>query len=199
LTAPASSTLSYRQIGEALGISKQAVGALVAKGMPIGSVDEARRWRETNLDVSRTKHARVAVDPVQAASAPSPSASVLASSDQIRVPDDKDTEPAPDDTQEYRQARTEREQIRRDRERLELEQLQGRLLDVEEARRLAFTAFRQLRDGVLNVPARVAPQVAVMTDALQIEQLIEAQLNEAFGRFDPAKLLTDRTDEDEAD
>ena len=197
MTAPATSAFSYRQIGEALGISKQAVGALVAKGMPVTSVDDARRWREANLDVSRTKAARVVVDPSQASAAPSASASVLDSPDQIRVPDD--AEPAPADTHEYRQARTEREQIRRDRERLELEQLQGRLLDVEEARRLAFTAFRQLRDGVLNVPARVAPQVASMTDALQIEQLIDQQLTEAFGRFDPARLLTDRADDDEAD
>jgi hypothetical protein len=102
------------------------------------------------------------------------------------------------DTEAYRKARAERERIRVEREQLELDQLRGQLIDLEEAKRLAFTAFRALRDAVLNVPARIKDQVAVESDAFRVEQLIETELAAALDKFDTARVLRD-DDDDEAD
>lgn len=106
---------------------------------------------------------------------------------------------AADDNAAYRQARGEREQLRLQRDRYELEQLRGSLISVDEAKRLAFTAFRSLRDAVLNVPARVKDQCAAETDALRIEQLLDAELSAALGGFNADQVLSEIDDEDDDD
>lgn len=195
--------LTQAEIGRALGISKQAVSQLKAKGMPVDTIESAARWRATNIDLGRAKGARV----------------VLAHSDldeQDRSPsapagdvddpaDDPEGQPeqlggsadAPENTA-YRQARAEREQVRLERERLALGQLRGQLINVDEAIRMSFTAFRSLRDAVLNVPARVKDQVAAEQDPFHVERVIEAELSAALASFEPARVLVDEDDEDEA-
>ena len=195
--------LTQAEIGRALGISKQAVSQLKAKGMPVESIEAAARWRATNIDLGRAKGARV----------------VLAHSDldeEDRQPplpsfaggdleDDPEHQSAQldgaadaSDNAAYRQARAEREQVRLERERLALEQLKGKLIDADEAIRMSFTAFRMLRDAVLNVPARIKDEVAAEADPFHVEQRIDAELTAALGSFDPAKVLVDEDDEDEA-
>lgn len=105
-------------------------------------------------------------------------------------------DPAAGQTEAYRQARAEREKVRLDRERLELEQLRGNLIDLGEAKRLAFSAFRELRDAVLNVPARIKDECAATSDALLVEQLIERELSKALASFDLARVTTDQDDAD---
>lgn len=99
----------------------------------------------------------------------------------------------------YREARASREELRLQREQYEFEQLRGQLIDVDEARRLAFTAFRSLRDNLLNIPARLKDQMAAETDALRIEQLLDAELTEALTKFDPGQVVTEVEDEDDED
>lgn len=111
--------------------------------------------------------------------------------------DDGEDGPKADDTAEYRAARAKREQVRLAKEQLELEQLRGTLVDVAEAKRLVFTAFRTLRDAVLNVPSRVKDHCAAEQDALRVEQLIEAELEAALGAFKPDHAMRDADDEDE--
>lgn len=117
------------------------------------------------------------------------------------LPDpDDDGDAATEDTAtvEYRTHRAERERIRKEREQLELDELRGSLIRLEDAKRLAFTSYRALRDVALAVPARVANQVAGMTDAWEIEQHLEHQLSEAFRQFNPGQFLA-ADDEDERD
>lgn len=101
-------------------------------------------------------------------------------------------------TAEYRTHRAEREGIRKEREQLELDELRGSLIRLDDAKRLAFTSFRALRDVALTVPARVANQVAGMSDAWEIEQHLERHLSEAFKQFNPGQFLA-ADDEDEGD
>jgi len=98
----------------------------------------------------------------------------------------------------FRKARAEQMGIRVAREQIELDQLRGSLISLDDAKRLAFTAFRSLRDAVLNVPARIKDQCAVETDAFKVEQLMDAELSAALQSFNPAKVLSDAED-DEAD
>lgn len=112
---------------------------------------------------------------------------------------DLDEEPIDGHSAAYREHRADRERLRKEREQLELDQLRGRLIGLDDAKRLAFTAFRSLRDAVLNVPARVKDQCAAEADALRIEQLLDAELTQALQAFDVAKALQVEADDDDAD
>ncbi len=161
--------LSYSQLGELLGISKQAVGKAVKAGMPVDSVEAAEAWRLANLDVSRTKTARVDV-----------SAPPGRSDDADGADDDA---PQSSDDAAYKRARTEREQIRRDREALQLEQERGNLVDKQEVARLRFTEFRALRDALGHIGARTKDALSVETDPLRCEQIVTAEIERALGVF----------------
>jgi len=110
------------------------------------------------------------------------------------------TEPAaPAAPDPYREARAQREKLSLEREQYEFAQTKGQVLALQDGMRLAFTAFRQLRDAAMNLPARVKDQCAVLTDAHQIEQLLEDALGEVFGAFDVDKVLTESVDDDDED
>ncbi len=180
--------LSYSQLGSAFGISKQAVAALAKRGMPTDSVESARVWRAVNLDVSRVKVA--------------PGASASGSD----IVDGQDDAPVTGDDKsasDYRAARSEREQIKRDRERLELLKEQGRLVDVGEASRLAFTKFRQLRDALGNIGPAVAQDVAGKTDLVEIEriyaQALERVLNSVADSMTEEGFMRDEDMDEEAE
>lgn len=183
--------LSIRHLADLLGVSKSQVARDVQAGMPRDEAS-ARAWRDQNRDLSRTVEGRIdRPDPPPAAAVDAPPAASTGTGDE-----DRDADIQPSDTDEYRKARTEREQIRRDRERMELDRDRGKLIDAADAARLAFTSFRSLRDQAFNLPARVASKCAVLTDALQIEQLLEAELTEVFSNFNEQRMLADQTDDD---
>jgi hypothetical protein len=178
--------LSIRKMAAALGVGKSQVARDAAAGMPMDSPEAAQAWRAQNRDVARTAEGRIDRTP--------PATLPTAPSD----PGDDD-KPTPTDTEDYRKARTEREQVRLARERMELDQARGAVIDAPEAARLAFTAFRTLRDAVLNVPAREAPLLAAETDPFKIEQLLYAALSEALGAVQQDRLLTEPDADDDAD
>ncbi|MEY2892665.1 MAG: hypothetical protein RJA98_2573 [Pseudomonadota bacterium] len=185
--------LSIRKMAEALGVSKSQVDRDAKAGMPMSDVAAARAWRHKQHDPSRTVEGRIdrpAARSTAGAALPEPSLPAAASDDD---------EPAQaSDTDEYRKHRAERERIRKEREQLELNELLGLLINVDEAKRLAYTAFRQIRDAVLNVPARVQDQLAAETDAFRCGQLLEDQLNQALGTFS-ADSVVKEADEDDSD
>jgi len=119
---------------------------------------------------------------------------------QYTAPQEPETDaPLPDDNQAYREARAQREQLKLKRETLELQEFEGSLINVDEARRMAFTAFRNLRDQILNVPARVKDQCAASDDALHIEQMIEGELSAVLAEFDVSKVTQDADEQDDED
>jgi hypothetical protein len=196
--------LSIRELAAALGVSKSQVGRDSQAGMPTHDLGAARAWRAENRDVSRTVDGRIdrpGDGNAQAGADGGVAAAAGAGSpkDEPASSDDGDAEILPTDTVEYRKARTEREQIRRDRERMELDRDRGKLIDATDAARMAFTSFRALRDQVFNLPARLAPQFAAMTDALQIEQLHDAELVAVFNNFSDKRLLVEQSDDDDDD
>jgi hypothetical protein len=95
-------------------------------------------------------------------------------------------------TSEYRTHRAEREKYGALKQKLEYEQLAGGLIPVDEAKRIAFTTFRGIRDSVLNVPARLKDQLAALDDPHQCERLIEAALSAALAGIDVSKLLKEQ-------
>lgn len=97
----------------------------------------------------------------------------------------------------YRSARAEREGTRAQRERMELERDLGNLLALEDAKRIAFTTFRVLRDMVMNVPVRVKDQLAAEGSAARVETILEDELARALSSIDVRKLMHEDEAEDD--
>lgn len=95
-------------------------------------------------------------------------------------------------TSEYRTHRASREKFSSLKQELEYKQLAGELIPVDEAKRIAFTTFRGIRDSVLNVPARLKDQLAAMEDPNLVERLLESALSEALAGIDVGKLLQEQ-------
>lgn len=110
------------------------------------------------------------------------------------VADDDEEDP---NTEAFRKSRAEQMAIRVERERIELDVLRSKYIELEEAKRLVFTAFRALRDAALNVPARIKDQCAAESDAFQVEQIMDAELTAAFDGFNPLTALRDSDEDDE--
>lgn len=104
-----------------------------------------------------------------------------------------------DAVRQYREERAKRESIRRQREEAELAEYRGSLIDVNDARRLAFTAYRTLRDAVLNVPVRVKDLVAAETDPARVEAMLERELSAALQQVTPEAILREQADEEDID
>ena len=89
---------------------------------------------------------------------------------------------------EYREHRSKREYYVAAKHKLEYEQLLGQLINVDEARRIAFTSFRAIRDSVLNVAARIKDQLAAESDPHVCEELLERELSAALASVDVGQL-----------
>ncbi|MFL9883107.1 hypothetical protein PQR66_08725 [Paraburkholderia agricolaris] len=98
----------------------------------------------------------------------------------------------------YRAARAAREQTRLERERMDLERERGTTLPLADAQRLAFTAFRTVRDNVMNIPVRLKDALAAESDPIRVESMLEAELARALASVDATALLRDN-DTDDAD
>ncbi|MBN9475395.1 MAG: hypothetical protein ABS43_01735 [Bordetella sp. SCN 67-23] len=112
--------------------------------------------------------------------------------------DDVDDVPlsgADDHAKAYRHARAIRERASAELRQIEVEKARGKVIDVEEARRIAYTAFRRLRDSAMSVAPRLKDLCAAESDPLVIETMIENEIMAAFGQIDVAALLTDREED----
>ncbi|MBY0237878.1 MAG: hypothetical protein K2X55_01040 [Burkholderiaceae bacterium] len=93
---------------------------------------------------------------------------------------------------EYREHRSTRERYQALQQQLAYERDVGQLINVDEAKRIVYTSFRALRDAVMNVPARTKDLLAVESDPLACELLLERELAAALAGIDVKKLLQDQ-------
>lgn len=161
----------------------------------VDQVQADRDWdRNTDQAKQTLMHASTGATPAPPSASAPPR---VAASD--GGPDDDDAPEPEGQSDAYRKARAQREEIRRDRELLELEKLRGNLIALDEVRALAFTAFRTLRDSLLNVPARIKDEAAAQMDPLLVEQLIEREITAVLSSFDLAKVTSDQDEDDDED
>lgn len=176
----------------ALGMSKSEVHRDAQAGMPMTSVEAARAWRAEHEDISRTKEGRIDRPTLfgrpHAAEESAPAVQPAAEPDDV---------PQPGDTAEYRKARAERERTRADREALELEQLRGRLLDGDEMGRIAYTAWRGLRDALDNVSPRIKDQLAAESDPFHCDRIVHDEISAVLASFDVQASLGEKDEEGE--
>lgn len=106
--------------------------------------------------------------------------------------EDDDDEVVPQNS-EYQKHRTSREEIRMKKERIELNKLEGSILDLDDAKRMVFTSFRTIRDAIMNVPARTKDLLAAESDPYRIETMLENELAAALEAIDLKTMLTDQS------
>jgi len=100
--------------------------------------------------------------------------------DQVNVVTDEDdgSTSSPSGTVAGERKRT--EAVKRELLELELEQKKGELVNAADVKREAFSRGRELRDRILNVPARVAAQLAATTDPREVEAQLDVELRTAL-------------------
>jgi len=97
----------------------------------------------------------------------------------------------------YHLSRAARAAIDTENAQLDLELRKGKLIDLDEAKQLGFTALRMLRDALRNTGPRIASQLAAMTDPFECEQLINAEIDAALASLTAEKILaTPHADDD---
>lgn len=64
--------------------------------------------------------------------------------------------------------------------RLKFEERSGKLVEADHVRRQAFSAARVLRESMLNIPDRLAAQLASETDPRKVHDLLSAEIRKAL-------------------
>jgi hypothetical protein len=88
----------------------------------------------------------------------------------------------------YVDARALREVVEVQRRQLELEARKGILVRKDEVEREAFRLYRRLRDAAMNIPSRLAAQLAAETDEHRVFEILEGEIRSVFLSFAEGRL-----------
>ncbi len=84
---------------------------------------------------------------------------------------------------EYTRARAVRETYQARITKIEYEERSGRVVSRDEVQVATFNKFRTFRDGMLNIPDRVAAMLAAETDPAKVHQLLSTEIRKALQEF----------------
>jgi len=84
---------------------------------------------------------------------------------------------------QYAQARAEREHYAALLAKLKYEERAGRLVRRDQVEDAAFKTFRDFRDGMLNLPDRLASILAAETDPAEIHQILSVEIRTSLNDF----------------
>ena len=150
-----------------LGVTRQAVHELIEREVLTLGAD-----RLLDLEASRAAIAERVRPTAKSAAAVAP-------------PADADAVPAGDATNASTLyvAKAQREVAEARMAELRLQQLERALIDREAAVQAAFTAFRTLRDNLMQTPRRVAGQVLALTSPREVQLLLEDAIRQTLEDF----------------
>lgn len=80
----------------------------------------------------------------------------------------------------YNVSRAKREKHQAAIAELRLAQMAGELVDREVVKQQAFESARRVRDALLNIPDRIATQLAAMKDAHEVHQALLSEINDVL-------------------
>ena len=109
--------------------------------------------------------------------------------DQIQPGASSDEKPPANANPKYWDVKARRENTLWQLAEIELAKQEGKLVDRKKVEEMSYAAARMLRDTVLGLPTRLAPELAAMSDAFQIEIRMRDALRKIF--TDMAKMTTD--------
>ena len=88
--------------------------------------------------------------------------------------------PAGDETEESAKWLAEFRKERATLARMKREHLEGRLVDIDEVQQDAFNKGRQIRDTLLNLPARLSAILAAESDGAKIDEILTKEIKQAL-------------------
>ena len=195
--------MGYREYARHRGCTLQAVQKAIADGR-IGTVQDEQGRRKIDQAAADAAWARN-TDPAKRSLLFGDGPATSTSKDVVLGEEGAGADAAPDEpadaasmSPEYKAARAGREQLRLERERIELDQLRGTVIGLDEASHAVYSAFRALRDRILNTPMRIKHQLAAEGDAERCEQILETELRAAL-EFDPRAALRSTDDEEDGE
>jgi transcriptional regulator with XRE-family HTH domain len=164
------SSLTQKELAERLGISDRQVRKLAAKGMPTDSLESAKQWRSGRMDVSQSKEFRIDGNPgTRRGTEPehrAESGTVEEQSIDLEITD-ADTL--------YWRSRAVKEKSLALQAKAEHDLFIGTLVKREDVERGVSNIVRQLRDGLVNVSRRIAAEAASLSDAAEVEKVIDRE------------------------
>lgn len=165
------------ELARELGVSRQAIHDLIERKI-IAKDDEglidaelAKVALQQRVRPSGKTAAALAAPPAPPPNLPAP------------VPPPPDGEANPAAATSYHVARTLREAEEAKMARMRRMKEEGSLIERDPAVAAVFTAFRQLRDSMMQVGRTVAAQVATMTDRREIQLLIDEAQRQCLNEF----------------
>lgn len=93
-----------------------------------------------------------------------------------------------DDKISYHRSRAIREDYNAKLTQLQFERESGKLIPIEEVKIQAFNAGRRVRDRLLNIPDRIAPQLVGKTNIFEIKNILKSELTkilEELSKYTP--------------
>lgn len=175
--------ISQTELGNALGLSKQAISKLKGQGMPVDSVEAAQAWREARQNVAARKPLPTARPPLPAPpAAPGPVFPQAA----FPPPD------YPDDLlEDHDAARTRLRIAEANMAEMNEAKMRREMINVSVVERQLATDYATTRDALMQIPARIAPLLASESDTAAIQTLLDAEIHQALsnlaGTADQAK------------
>lgn len=88
-------------------------------------------------------------------------------------------------------ARTEREKALAEIKQMEAGKMRGELIEVRIVERETFKEARRVRDAFLNMPARIAAEIAVETDPHKVEYFLDKEIREILEQLAVMKIKND--------
>lgn len=90
------------------------------------------------------------------------------------------SQPSDDEPITYAEARAQHERFKARLAQLELEEREGKLVEAEVVKQQAFRVARMVRDSLLNLPDRVAGELAAETNQFKVHQRLTLEIRRAL-------------------
>jgi hypothetical protein len=197
-----SELISIREAARRLGVSDTAVhkaiksGRVTVAGRTPGSDRPLLDWPQAqtdfigNSDTAKRSHVGSRGSPVRA-NDPPPQVPLATSSrmDEQQAPDGVpmagDVLPGRGGGPNYAQSRAIREAYQARLAKLDFEERSGKLVEVDKVKADAFKVGRTIRDSLLNLPDRIAHELAHETDPAAVHQRLAAEIRQVLEALRP--------------
>jgi hypothetical protein len=175
------------------------VSRLAKRGMPTDSIERAERWRKRHLDPGRVKGVRADTMEQLPASAlpiaepvglPDPAADLVTQAGAAAA-EPGAAAPAADGGQQptdpgYQLSRSRQAAADARTAEIKLAELEGSLVRIDQVKAQLAAMLAPVREGLLQIPARLAPDIAPQSDPGRIQTLLEIEIHRVLAPLSKA-------------
>ena len=160
--------ITREELSKELGISRGALSKLEKRGMPIDSIERARRWRKKHLQPGRLKGVRR--DTLSTDGANTSASDLLQVDDQE---DQNDIDPEDAEIRSFVGARERREHYQAELARMAYQREAGLLMEREKVISMMADTGAIIRHQLEELSQRLAPILAPITDEMKIVGILD--------------------------